>query len=213
MRTPHRCSALADITPPLCCTPACVPCLACEQRHGPGLRRGAARRRSGAHARTPLQGINLRGDINVAIVGDPSCAKSQLLKYVAAFLPRAVYTSGRSSSAAGLTASVVKARALGAAALVRLLAALQALACPGEAARQIQCAVPAGFRPSHGAMRHRWTHEASSLWWRPSGPRSMGPRALPSAARRRSRPRPLATRAPPARRRPTAASSVSRRAR
>lgn len=54
------------------------------------------------------QGINLRGDINVAIVGDPSCAKSQMLKYVAAFLPRAVYTSGKSSSAAGLTASVVK---------------------------------------------------------------------------------------------------------
>ena len=56
----------------------------------------------------PVQGINLRGDINVAIVGDPSCAKSQLLKYVANFLPRAVYTSGKSSSAAGLTASVVK---------------------------------------------------------------------------------------------------------
>ncbi|KAI3430537.1 hypothetical protein D9Q98_005130 [Chlorella vulgaris] len=54
------------------------------------------------------EGINLRGDINVAIVGDPACAKSQLLKYVAAFLPRAVYTSGKSSSAAGLTASVVK---------------------------------------------------------------------------------------------------------
>ncbi len=54
------------------------------------------------------QGINLRGDINVAIVGDPSCAKSQLLKYVAGFLPRAVYTSGKSSSAAGLTATVVK---------------------------------------------------------------------------------------------------------
>ena len=48
------------------------------------------------------------GDINVAIVGDPSCAKSQMLKYVANFLPRAVYTSGKSSSAAGLTASVVK---------------------------------------------------------------------------------------------------------
>lgn len=44
----------------------------------------------------------------MAIVGDPSCAKSQLLKYVANFLPRAVYTSGKSSSAAGLTASVVK---------------------------------------------------------------------------------------------------------
>ena len=55
-----------------------------------------------------LQGINLRGDINIAIVGDPGCAKSQMLKYVANFLPRAVYTSGKSSSAAGLTASVVK---------------------------------------------------------------------------------------------------------
>eukprot|EP00891_Asterochloris_glomerata_P009792 jgi/Astpho2/9792/e_gw1.00149.18.1_t len=61
----------------------------------------------GVHKQT-REGINLRGDINVAIVGDPSCAKSQILKYVAGFLPRAVYTSGKSSSAAGLTASVVK---------------------------------------------------------------------------------------------------------
>lgn len=61
----------------------------------------------GVH-KTTKEGINLRGDINVAIVGDPSCAKSQMLKYVTAFLPRAVYTSGKSSSAAGLTASVVK---------------------------------------------------------------------------------------------------------
>ena len=59
-----------------------------------------------------LQGINLRGDINVAIVGDPSCGKSQILKYVSSFLPRAVYTSGKSSSATGLTASVVKVRFL-----------------------------------------------------------------------------------------------------
>jgi DNA replication licensing factor MCM6 len=44
----------------------------------------------------------------VCIVGDPSCAKSQFLKYVAKFLPRAVYTSGKSSSAAGLTATVAK---------------------------------------------------------------------------------------------------------
>ncbi|KAG2499995.1 hypothetical protein HYH03_002277 [Edaphochlamys debaryana] len=61
----------------------------------------------GVHKKTP-EGINLRGDINVAIVGDPSCAKSQILKYVSSFLPRAVYTSGKASSAAGLTASVVK---------------------------------------------------------------------------------------------------------
>ena len=61
----------------------------------------------GVH-KTTHEGISLRGDINVAIVGDPSCAKSQFLKYVAAFLPRAVYTSGKSSSAAGLTATVAK---------------------------------------------------------------------------------------------------------
>lgn len=53
-------------------------------------------------------GTNLRGDINVCVVGDPSTAKSQFLKYVAEFMPRAVYTSGKASSAAGLTASVIR---------------------------------------------------------------------------------------------------------
>lgn len=61
----------------------------------------------GVHKKTH-EGIPLRGDINVCIVGDPSCAKSQFLKYVHSFLPRSVYTSGKASSAAGLTASVVK---------------------------------------------------------------------------------------------------------
>lgn len=61
----------------------------------------------GVHKKTP-EGIKLRGDINVCIVGDPSTAKSQFLKYVCSFLPRAIYTSGKASSAAGLTASVVK---------------------------------------------------------------------------------------------------------
>jgi len=61
----------------------------------------------GVHKLTP-EGISLRGDLNVCIVGDPSCAKSQFLKYVHGFLPRTVYTSGKSSSAAGLTASVVR---------------------------------------------------------------------------------------------------------
>ena len=60
----------------------------------------------GVHKTTP-EGMRLRGDINVCIVGDPSTAKSQFLKYVHSFLPsRAVYTSGKASSAAGLTASV-----------------------------------------------------------------------------------------------------------
>lgn len=80
----------------------------------------------GVHKETP-EGMHLRGDINICIVGDPSTSKSQFLKYViylfvlcfsciidpgkryiCSFLPRAVYTSGKASSAAGLTAAVVK---------------------------------------------------------------------------------------------------------
>uniref|UniRef100_A0A1B0A3N2 MCM C-terminal AAA(+) ATPase domain-containing protein n=1 Tax=Glossina pallidipes TaxID=7398 RepID=A0A1B0A3N2_GLOPL len=47
-------------------------------------------------------------DINVCKVADPSTAKSRFLKQVADFSPRAVYTSGKASSAAGLTAAVVR---------------------------------------------------------------------------------------------------------
>lgn len=61
----------------------------------------------GVHKRTN-EGMALRGDINICIVGDPSTSKSQFLKYVCSFLPRSVYTSGKASSAAGLTAAVVK---------------------------------------------------------------------------------------------------------
>ena len=59
----------------------------------------------GIHKKTS-EGIKLRGDINICVVGDPSTAKSQFLKYVHGFLPRSVYTSGKATSAAGLTASV-----------------------------------------------------------------------------------------------------------
>ncbi|KAF7189973.1 DNA replication licensing factor mcm5 [Pseudocercospora fuligena] len=51
-------------------------------------------------------GMKLRGDINVLLLGDPGTAKSQLLKFVEKCSPIAVYTSGKGSSAAGLTASV-----------------------------------------------------------------------------------------------------------
>jgi len=51
-------------------------------------------------------GTKLRGDINICIVGDPSTAKSQFLKYVTKILPRTIYTSGKASSSAGLTAAV-----------------------------------------------------------------------------------------------------------
>ncbi|KAI9744168.1 MAG: minichromosome maintenance protein 5 [Claussenomyces sp. TS43310] len=51
-------------------------------------------------------GMKLRGDINVLLLGDPGTAKSQLLKFVEKASPIAIYTSGKGSSAAGLTASV-----------------------------------------------------------------------------------------------------------
>lgn len=62
----------------------------------------------GGVPKTTVEGTTLRGDINCCIVGDPSTAKSQLLKQVAEMSPRAVYTSGKASSAAGLTAAVVR---------------------------------------------------------------------------------------------------------
>ncbi|KAF7995045.1 hypothetical protein HCN44_004517 [Aphidius gifuensis] len=62
----------------------------------------------GGVPKTTIEGTSLRGDINCCIVGDPSTAKSQLLKQVADISPRAVYTSGKASSAAGLTAAVVR---------------------------------------------------------------------------------------------------------
>ncbi|ETV97706.1 hypothetical protein H310_09591 [Aphanomyces invadans] len=61
----------------------------------------------GSRKRLP-DGMILRGDINVLLLGDPSTAKSQFLKFTEKVAPVGVYTSGKGSSAAGLTASVIK---------------------------------------------------------------------------------------------------------
>lgn len=61
----------------------------------------------GSRKRLP-DGTNLRGDINVLMIGDPSTAKSQFLKFVEQTASTAIYTSGKGSSAAGLTATVNK---------------------------------------------------------------------------------------------------------
>lgn len=60
----------------------------------------------GGSRRQLPDGLRLRGDINVLLLGDPGTAKSQLLKFVEKIAPIAIYTSGKGSSAAGLTASV-----------------------------------------------------------------------------------------------------------
>ncbi|MCK9322682.1 MAG: minichromosome maintenance protein MCM [Candidatus Methanomethylophilaceae archaeon] len=53
-------------------------------------------------------GTTIRGDMHILLVGDPGVAKSQILRYMSMLAPRGIYASGKSASAAGLTAAAVK---------------------------------------------------------------------------------------------------------
>ncbi|MHA1578750.1 MAG: minichromosome maintenance protein MCM [Candidatus Freyarchaeota archaeon] len=62
----------------------------------------------GGQTKTMEDGVTIRGEVNVLLVGDPGTAKSQLLQYVARIAPRGLYTSGKGTTAAGLTAAVLR---------------------------------------------------------------------------------------------------------
>eukprot|EP01127_Copromyxa_protea_P005303 TRINITY_DN1524_c1_g3_i1.p1 TRINITY_DN1524_c1_g3~~TRINITY_DN1524_c1_g3_i1.p1 ORF type:complete len:742 (+),score=152.45 TRINITY_DN1524_c1_g3_i1:29-2227(+) len=70
------------------------------------IKKAAACQLFGGCRKALPDGMKLRGDINILLLGDPGTAKSQMLKFVSQASPISVYTSGKGSSAAGLTAVV-----------------------------------------------------------------------------------------------------------
>ena len=62
----------------------------------------------GGVTRKMKDGMKIRGDVNICLMGDPGVAKSQLLKHIASIAPRGVYTTGKGSSGVGLTAAIVR---------------------------------------------------------------------------------------------------------
>ncbi|MHA1245983.1 MAG: minichromosome maintenance protein MCM [Candidatus Thorarchaeota archaeon] len=88
----------------------------------------------GGVGKTLPDGTRLRGRSNILIIGDPGTGKSQMLKFVAGLAQRGLYTSGKGTTAAGLTAAVVRDADTGAMTLEAgaLVLADQGIACIDE---------------------------------------------------------------------------------
>ncbi|CAH6722634.1 DNA replication licensing factor Mcm4p [[Candida] jaroonii] len=72
------------------------------------VKKGVLLQLFGGTNKTFKKGGRYRGDVNILLCGDPSTSKSQLLQYVHRIAPRGIYTSGKGSSAVGLTAYITR---------------------------------------------------------------------------------------------------------